>query len=180
MRVKFTYSQEDSVDSNLRFLRRSKTFNSSRWQATIFLILFFWLAIYVIFIAFLHNPYLAAIEAVVITVTIAALYPTLHEHATRKRLRRFLKESYGDRNDFQCEVELTAHEIRISQDNTRSLYEWKSVEEIVVSADRVEIFRRAGLVVVRNRAFSSTEERERFIELARRYLRDARSGENQS
>ena len=180
MRVKFTYSQEDSVDASLRFLRRSKTFHSGRWQATIFLTLFFWLAIYIIFISFLHNPYLAVIEAVGVAVVIAALYPTRHEQATKKRLRRFYKESYGDRNNFQCEVELTPQEIRIDCDNTRTVYEWKLVDEIVSTKDSVDIFTRSGGVIVRNRAFASPGERQHFIDMAREYSGGARSRENQS
>ena len=179
MQVKFAYNQADAVDASLRFLRRSKMFYSGRWQATIFLTLFFWLVIYIIFISFLHNPYLAVIEAVGVAVVIAALYPTRHEQATKKRLRRFYKDSFGNRDNFQCEVELTPHEIRIEGDNTRMVYEWKLVEEIVSTEDSVDIFTPSGGVIVRNRAFRSLEQRERFIELAREYLRNARSGESQ-
>src|SRR5256885_11111670 len=163
------------VDAALRFLRRSKAARSWRWKGTIFLTLFYWLVIYVIFVSFLHNPYLAAIEAVGVAAIVAALYPGWYERATKKRLRRFYKESYGDRNNFQCEVELIPHEIRIDCDNTRTVYEWKLVDEIVSTEDSVDIFTRSGGVIVRNRAFSSPEERERFIELAREYMSNARA-----
>ncbi|HEY0350182.1 MAG TPA: YcxB family protein [Pyrinomonadaceae bacterium] len=171
MRVQFNYEQKDMVDAALRFLRRSKAVRSWRWKGTILITLFYWLVIYVIFVSFLHNPYLAVIEAVLVAVMVAALYPRWHERATEKRLRRFYKESYGDINIFHCEVELTPQEIRIDGDNTRTVYEWKLVDEIVSTDDSVDIFTRRGGVIVRNRAFESPEERQRFIELARECLR---------
>src|SRR2546427_5110408 len=125
MRVQFNYDQKDMVDAALRFLRRSKAVRSWRRKGTIFLTLFYWVVIYLIFVSFLHNPYLAVIEAVGVAVMVAALYPRWHERATEKRLRRLNKESYGDRNNFHCEVELTPQEIRINGDNTRTVYEWK-------------------------------------------------------
>jgi molybdate-binding protein len=59
-------------------------------------------------------------------------------------------------------------------DNTRTVYEWKLVEEMVSTGDSVDIFTRSGGVIVRNRAFSSSEERQRFIEMAREYMNQAR------
>jgi hypothetical protein len=168
------------VDAAVRFLRRSRTARSWRWKGAIFLTLFYWLVIYVVFISFLQNPYLAVMMAVFTAIMNAALYPMFHERATVKRLRRFYKESYGDRNNFACEVELAPHEIRIEGDTTRTVYQWNLVEEIVSTEDSVDIFTRSGGAIVRNRAFQAPEERQRFIEVAREYLRVARSGESQS
>ena len=84
MRVQFNYEQKDMVDAALRFLRRSKVVRSWRWKGTILITLFYWLVIYVIFVSFLHNPYLAVIEAVLVAVMVAALYPRWHERATEK------------------------------------------------------------------------------------------------
>ena len=169
MHVRFTYSQEDMVDANFRMLRRSRHSHYWRWQATALVVLFFWLAIYVIFVSFLRNLYLAAIEFVVITIATVALYPAFYDRAIIKRLRRYAQEAYGGKNDFVCEVELTPNDIRISGENTQSAYEWKTIEEVVVTADSVDIFLRSGGVVVRNRAFESPSQRDEFIALAKGY-----------
>src|SRR5262249_52882809 len=124
MRVQFTCSQKELVDANLRLLRRSRSSRRWRWQGTICVTLFFWVALYVIIVSFLRNPYLAAIDFVVITLAIVALYPFFHDRAVEKRLYRYAKEVYGDKNDFACEVELTPNEIRISGETTQSIYDW--------------------------------------------------------
>lgn len=169
MRVQFTYNQEDWVDSMMRFMRRSKTSRSVRWQATIYITLFCWLAIYLVFVSFLKNPYLAIIVAVVTTVSNVALSPYFHEYGIKKRLRKFLRESYGNRNDFACEVELTPAHIQVRQDNTQTVFDWKDVDEITVTEDSVDIFVRLGGVIIRNRAFESTNMRDEFIALARSF-----------
>jgi hypothetical protein len=170
MRVQFTYNQEDMVDANLRLLRRSRSSRYWRWQGTIFVTLFFWLAIYVVFVSFLRVFYLAIIEFAIITIVIVVGYPTFYERAIKKRLRRYAREAFGEKNDFVCAVELTPEEIRVRGENTQTAYDWKDVKEIVVTDDSVDIFPQSGGVVVRNRAFDPARQREEFITLARSYL----------
>lgn len=174
MRVQFTYNQRDLIDANMRRLRRSKTFRSGRWQNTTFLIIFFWLATYVVFVSLLGNPYLAGLMFLFIAVLMIGFYPVFRDRAAEKRLRRFVRESYGDRDAFLCEVELTPLGVRIHNENSDSFFEWKLVEEIEATADSVDIFARIGGVVVRNRAFESNNTREEFIALARGYLANCR------
>ena len=179
MKVQFTYSQEDMVDSTLRFLRRSKTFRSARWKQVVFMTLVCWLGLYVVFISFLGNPYLAVITGVVTAVSNAALSPFFIERATGKRLRKLLKESYGDKNNFRCEVELSSEEIRIQGENTKTVYNWDLVQEIIPTENSVDIFTRSGGVVVRNRAFESVTARDEFVTLARAYFAAAHSGNDE-
>ena len=103
------------------------------------------------------------------------LWRKIHERAIEKRLRRLYQESFGDKNSFHCEVELTPDEIRIRGDHTQTVYEWKLVEEVVATHDSVDIFTRSGGVVVRNRAFQSLSDRDEFVALAQTYLAGGRS-----
>src|SRR5215210_4068592 len=134
MRVQFTYDQEDIVDATFRVLRRSKTFRTLRWQGII-LPMLICLGIPFVFFIVLKNPYLAVITAVVSPLTVIALYPGFHEHTVKKRLRKFSKEQFGDRDSFTCEVELTPDVVRFVGDHFQTEYEWKSVDEIVVTKD---------------------------------------------
>jgi hypothetical protein len=179
MHVHFTYTQEDAIDANLRFLRRSKTLRSGLWNQIIFLILFSWLLLYVIFISFLKNPYLAVISGVVAALACVALFPALHEREIKKRLRSFIKEQYGEKNAFLCDVELTPQEVRVVGEDCQRAYEWKLVEEIVVMENSVDIFARTGAVIVRNRAFELASQREEFVSMARRYLAAAQKMKNE-
>jgi hypothetical protein len=55
------------------------------------------------------------------------------------------------------------------------LIRWNDIEEIVPTSDSVDIFgRKGGGCIVRNRAFVSTAERQRFLETATAYLNQAR------
>jgi hypothetical protein len=175
MRVQFTYDKEDMVDANLRFLRRSKTIKSARWQGMLFTALLCWGLFYVVFMLLLKNPYLFVITAVVMGVAIIALYPLTYENGIRKRLRKLFDEQLADQNTFTCEVELTPEEVRITQDRSRNVYDWKSVGDIVVTNDSVDLFLPMGDLVIRNRAFASSGAREEFIDLARSYLAASRS-----
>jgi hypothetical protein len=61
--------------------------------------------------------------------------------------------------------------------NKQIVLEWESVEEITESEDSVDIFTRdGGGVIVRKRAFKSSEELEQFIGLAQSYLEVCRMG----
>lgn len=175
MKVQFTYSQEDLVDSAVRSLRRSKTIKRGQWGGMLFSTLFYWLAIYVLFISVLKNPYLAIIEAIGLTVLNLALYPFFHERAIKRRLRRFTKERYGTENEFICEVELTSNGIIVRQQNSQTAYAWTSVEEVQPTNDSIDIFAKTGGVIIRNRAFESAEERQQFLELIQNHVANART-----
>ena len=175
MKVQFTFSQEDWVDASIRFLRRSKTIRRGQWQGLLFSTLFYWLAIYVLFVSLLKNPYLAVIEAVGVTALNVVVYPGLHERATKKRLRRFLKEKYGDRNDFICEVELALDQFIVRQENSQTVYQWASVEEVSPTNDSIDIFAKVGGVIIRNRAFESAEQRLQVLESIQSYVARART-----
>jgi hypothetical protein len=179
MRVQFTHDKEEMVDSAMRFLRRSKTFKSVRWQGLITSIFFCLLVVYVACIALMKNPYLGVIAAVVSTLAILALFPFLHENGTKKRLRKLFKEHYGNKNSFTCDVELTPEEIRITGEHSQTVYDWTMVDEIVVTSESVDLFARMGGVVVRNRAFESTDKREEFIAFARKYLAASRGASDE-
>ena len=179
MRVQFSYDREELVDATLRGLRRSKTFRSVGLQGMIFGTVFCLLGIYVVFIVLLQNPYLAVITAVVSTLANVALFPTIHDNGARRRLRKFAKEQFGEQNSFTCEVELTPQEVRITQDRNQAVIEWKQLEEVVVTADSVDIFSKLGGIVVRDRAFDSPAKKEAFIELARNYLAASRNSTNE-
>lgn len=179
MRVQFSYDQEEMVDATMRVLRRSKTFRSVGWQGMIFATLFCLLGIYVVFMVLLQNPYLAVITAVVSTLTNVVLLRSFHEHGAKKRLRKFFREQFGEQNSFTCDVELTPQEVRITQDRNQAVYEWTSVEEIVVTADSVDIFAKLGGIVVRDRAFESPDAREAFIAFARNYLATSHNSTNE-
>jgi hypothetical protein len=171
MRVQFDYTQEDMVDASMRFLSRSKTFRSTRWQGRLWTVILVWLLVFALFGASIKAGLIGLLAASIS----ALIYPAIDRQSVRKRLRKFSREKFGDLNLFICEIELTPNGIWTQATNTQTTSELKDVEEILVTEDSVDIFaRQAGGVIVRNRAFKSAEERQQFIDLARSYLESAR------
>jgi hypothetical protein len=169
MRVKFSYTQEDIVDASLRLLARSKSVRLMRRKRTAWLALLAWLLVFVIS----RYSIKGAIGGLVAALIIVIIDPLTYNYESRKNLRNVAKESYGEENEFVCEVELLPEGLKTSGQNIQAISEWETIEEVVSTDDSVDIFGRKGGVIVRNRAFSSAEERRRFIELAPEYMNRA-------
>lgn len=172
MRVQFTYSQEDIVDASKRFLARSKTARAWRRQDRI------WFAVVLgaaIFAVFYRSPMVGVFVGLIAAIVCVALAAIFYESWLEKRLRKIVRESHGDENAFVCEVELTPASLLTLGHNTRTVTEWKDVDEIVVTSDTIDIFaKHHGGVIVRNRAFKSDTERQQFIDLASSYFESSR------
>ena len=171
MRVQFTYSQEDLVDASLRFFARSKSARLMRRKRTAWLALLAWLLVFVLFRFSINGTIGGLVAALIVVIT----DPFIYNYELRKNLRNIVKERYGEENEFLCEVELLPEGLKGSGENIQRTIEWETIEEVVPTDDSVDIFGRKDGVVVRNRAFSSAEERTRFIELAREYMNRARA-----
>jgi hypothetical protein len=107
------------------------------------------------------------------------MYPGSAQRKLENRLREFHQEKFGDADTYICEVELTPIGVWVKQMNTQITHEWESVEEIEETVDGVDIITRLGGVSVQNEAFSTAEERRRFIELALGYLELTRIGDSE-
>jgi hypothetical protein len=171
MRVSFKYSQEDLVDATVRFAARSKAIRDIRRRGL------FWSVVLLASVAIVIFKISIAgmIVAVVAVLVVVIMNPYLYDHRYRKNLRKIYKEKLGDEDEFICEVELLPEGLQTSGTNFHSTTEWDAIEDIVPTSDSVDIFgRKGGGCIVRNRAFGSPDERQRFIELAREYMNKAR------
>jgi hypothetical protein len=171
MRVQFTYTQEDLVDASTRFLARSKMIRKWRLIELGWTIALTWTIVFLIFRNELLTAVLAASATALITVLLVRLCQPV---IIKRKLRKYVKEQHRDENAFPCEVQLTAEAVLIQARGTHTTLNWQTVEEINVTADSVDIFARDGGVIVRDRAFSSPDEKRHFVELAQNYLAAAR------
>jgi hypothetical protein len=172
MRVKFTYSQEDLVDATLRFSARSKSLRALRHKRALWGALGACAVIFVLF----RFSLIGALAGVIAAIIVLIIDPFLYDRQYRKNLRTLLRERYGDENEFICEVELTPERLKMIGPDSQSSAGWEIIEEVVSTNDSVDIFgRKAHGVIVRNRAFTSAEERQQFIDLAREYMKRARN-----
>jgi hypothetical protein len=171
MRIEFNYTIEDLVDVQLRVLKRSRAVRAWRLRD-------------LAMTSLLSGGFLFAVIPEGITGRIimgsiglllgAVLYPVLNEMTVKRRLRKWCKENAGSDKTFTCEVELNQSGIHAKSNGTQIIYAWENVTDIQETQDSVDIYsERGGIVVVRNRAFTSPEERLQFIGLASQYLKTA-------
>ncbi len=107
----------------------------------------------------------------------ALLYPIMNERTVRRRLRKFCEEKAGSSKTFLCEVEINDSGVHTRSNGTQIIYSWDKVTEIEETAESVDLYTElGGLLVVRKRAFTSSEEQRKFVELANRYVKVANPG----
>src|SRR5882762_5657740 len=167
MRVEFNYTVEDLVEAQLRLLKRSRAVRAWRLRDLVLTSLF-------------TGGFLFAVIPEEITVRIivgsiglllgAVVYPFMNRETVKRRLRKLCEENAGPDKTFNCEVELNQSGIHAKTNGIQIIYSWENVTDIQETQDSVDIYSgKGGLVVVRNRAFTSPEERLQFIELASEY-----------
>jgi len=171
MRVEFNYTIEDIVDVQLRLLKRSRAARAWRLRD-------------LVMTSLLTGAFLFAVIPEEITGRLimgsigllpgAVLYPLLSQMTVKRRLRKWCEENAGSDKTFTCQVELNESGVHTESNGTRILHAWEKVKEIRETEDSVDIhFEKGGLLVVRNRAFTSSGEHHQFIELAKQYLKMA-------
>lgn len=175
MRVQFTHSQEEIVDALMRLRARSNVVRGMRRKRT------FWMALAAAFLVvllfrFSLKGFLIGAFAALLSVLTD---PWLYRYEEKKGARKLVKEKYGEQREFLCTVDLLPEGVKVSSAEVELMFPWETVEEILGTNDSVDIFSRAGICVVRNRAFSSADERQRFINVAQQYADHARSESKQ-
>lgn len=170
MRVQFTHNQEEIVDALARFNARSRVMNEMQRGAAIWVALVAGVIVFLLF-RFSGTGLIAGAATAGICILV---YPWFYRRQQRNTLRKFVKESYGDENEFACSVEILPEGLKANYRHVEWLAPWETLEEVVATSDSVDIFSPRGFIVVRDRAFSSAAERQQFIELVQASIDQAR------
>jgi hypothetical protein len=170
MRVEFDFSLEDVVDLNHRAMNRSKAVRSIRSRAI-------WIP------AVISGPVLLATWIVVsgsgpgsagmwaVGLGVAVAFSILNYYFWRwnydwsvsRRIRRLVREQLAKAQSMRCTIELRPTGVWALQDGTEILHSWSDLEEVIDSADDLELRFRNGFVIARNRGFSSPDQRAEFF-----------------
>jgi hypothetical protein len=165
MRVQFEFTEDDMIDASKRFSGRLKIVHSLRLKSLLATSFWVWVLVFCIFF---KTPIKGVILGLIAAALCALFLPGANKRALEKGMRKIARGLFGNASSFLCEVELRPDGVWVRSMNRQTIYEWPTVEEVKDTSDSVDIFTRDGSgVVVRNRAFSSPEERTRFVELAR-------------
>ncbi|HEX8127886.1 MAG TPA: hypothetical protein VF527_02215 [Pyrinomonadaceae bacterium] len=167
------------IDTSKRFLARSEAVRSWRLKGLLYTAALTWGVVFVFFLLVMASPITGALLGLIAAVISALVYPGSAQRNLDNRLRELHQEKFGETDTYVCEVELTPIGVWVKQMNTQVTHEWESVEEIVETADSVDIVTKLGGVSVRDRAFATTAERRKFIELAQGYLELSRIGDSE-
>lgn len=169
MKVEFDYTIEDMVDVHMRVLKRSRAARAWRWRDLVMTSLFTGAFLFAVIPEEITARIIVGILGLLLG---AVLYPVVNEMTVKRRLRKWCEEHAGTQRTFTCEVELNQSGIHARQNGTQIIYAWENVTEIKETEDSVDIYsEKGGLVVVRKRAFTSPGEHQRFVELAKQYLK---------
>ncbi len=176
MKVRFEFTHEDLIDSAERSLSRSRAIRSMRWRSRLTTGLLCGLIVYFMLEGTAETKLL---WAAAVALLVVAIHPLLLASARKRNLLKVFRERFAGQGPFVCEVELTPSGVVTNQVGTQSVRPWAQIAEVNDAPDSVEIVSREGLIVVRNRAFRTAEERLQFLETARGYTSAAAGGRSQ-
>ena len=166
MKVKFDFTLDDLVDAAERGTANSKVVRGWRWREMIVTAVLGGVIVYVLK-AGSHDT--RAVSAIIGALIAAAIYSFAATRSRKGRLRKFFRERFGGEGPYPFEIELTPAALVTTQAGTRSEHAWSTIVEVKDSPDSIDFdVRGAGIIVVRNRAFRSDDERREFLELARK------------
>jgi hypothetical protein len=168
MRVQFTFDMDDMVEVVHNGWARNPQVRRRRWMNLVLFPALCGIGGYVIDSGSLEHRVLTAAFAMIG----ATLYSWLtYKRSETKAIRRWLGGHMKPNEQYLCVVELTPESYICTQFDSQVITPWRTVTRVRETDDSVEIDaeHNAG-VNVRKRAFSSPEEQQRFIALARSYM----------
>ena len=168
MKVEFEFSVADLADTARRSGERSQAIRDMRWQG-----LATWAALLSLALFLLLEGGLVgrAIFAVLFWAAIMVIYPRVAKTWSDNRYQKYYQEQLGGDGPFVCEVVITPEGVTTTQFGAETRRRWSGVKEIVDSPGAVEfVFRVGGMLVVRDRAFATPQQRLEFLTAARSYL----------
>jgi hypothetical protein len=174
MTVEFEATLDEWVDVHVRTFRRSGTVRRWRWQETVCSAALAGVAAYLVSPDPLGSRLVGAAAGVTIALVLA---PVLQRWNFRRRLRGYGRELLAGRDTFKVRVRVGPDGVWSESLGADALVRWEHVAEVEGVDQRVDIWvRPSGLITVRQRAFKSAADKDRFVAMVERYLAEAASG----
>jgi len=170
MRVQFDATLDDFVDVTQRSLKRNKPINSW-WNGELYALSFIaGLGVYV------YSPGQKPALSLLAVGLVMYFYSYIQTFWANRYLRRICRERLGIVGPVKIEVELSERGVWSKQFHTEILRAWQGVTAVEEAADSIDFFTSdEQMLAVRKRAFSTEDEKKRFLSLAHSYLQASRS-----
>jgi hypothetical protein len=108
--------------------------------------------------------------AVVVGVGCGGLYGAYHNQHVRLNYRKLIQEMYGGAEQIRCEFELTDDGLSGKSVHSQMSFPWSRLTRVADVPGSIELWFDPGLVVIRDRAFQTQEERRNFLDSVREHL----------
>jgi hypothetical protein len=173
MRVEFDSTVDEVVDANMR-LQHTTTYQEQRKQ-------YQWacgicaaggLAVNLLgrsAVPSYGQVALAALAAPIVGFVCGQLYRRYHDWWARRGYRRVVQELCGS-DAIHCECELREQGLWTKAMQTETLSPWSRLTRVEDAHESVELWFSPGLVVVRDKAFQTADERRSFLDVVRGHL----------
>ena len=181
MRLDYDFTFEEAIDTNRRAMVRSKTFRSIRSRSISITSIVSGIALFAAWVgSSMMNGFrppsifelsIVLVVALVVSVAVYFGYGWLYDWTVSRRLRRLVEEQWGKSDSHKCGIETRPDELWVYSDGTSVTHRWDDVEEVADTGDAIELQFRNGLIVARNRAFKSPEQRAEFLSIAEGHAR---------
>lgn len=116
------------------------------------------------------NVLTAAAIAATLGLLAGLLYGPIYRLQVRQRARQLMVESLGGTGPYRCEIELRPGGVWSRQNRTELFLPWEAARAVVEASEGVQIDFGNALVMARNRAFATDQERSRFVQFARQHV----------
>jgi hypothetical protein len=170
-RIRFDATIDEYIDVHERYLRLSDAGRSLRRRSIGGVALVSAGALFLMFTLMSDR----STGAILVGLVLAGLYGTLgwplhrtiHDGATRRRLKRFLRAELDGDGPWTCEMELRPEGFWSRSGGAELTLPWRDLRSVEPAGDDLQLLFRGGVVVARARAFASAEDRAAFAAAAR-------------
>jgi hypothetical protein len=174
-RVGFDATLDEVVDANMRLVQHTAAYRQQRkrYQWVIGVCAAGGVAVGVLRGHELASYALLAIAccaALMVGVSFGALYGRYHNWHVRRGYRRLVDEMYGRADVIRCDFELTEHALCGKSVHGETSFPWSRLTRVADLPGSIELWFNPGLVVIRDRAFETQEERREFLGAVRQHL----------
>jgi hypothetical protein len=172
IRLEFDTTLEECVEVSLLLTRRTRVARSWHRRAVLWTGASVGLGVFAGFIILAGPTYfvIAIGSAAAMGLLAGVLYSPIYRLQVSKRTRQLLAECLGGSGPYRCEIELRPTGVWCRQSKAELFLPWEDAKAVVETSAGVQIDFGNTLVMARNRAFITDQERSRFVDLARQHV----------
>lgn len=165
--IRFETGLDELVDVNLRVVRRSKVSRQRRSRSILgaglaFAVSLFTFATISSGVSFVNALVPLGLVAVALGAVFGLFYRWVYDSSIRTGIRKALEEQIGDRT-WVCEIELRPETLWVRDYGVEMSFPWTEATAVEDVGDAIELRFHGGLVLARNKAFATAQERESFL-----------------